>query len=236
MGRANGHEQPNGAAPCPARPPQRFAFVLLPNFSMIAFASAVEPLRIANRWPTARSTEWQIVSKDGGLVRASNGCLVTTDQSLAEVSVGPGQTSPRSSCAAGSAPSASATASCSPGCGAPTARARCSARSAPARICSPARACSTATAAPSTGRTCRASWRSSRRSTSRADLFEVDRKRLTCSGGTAALDLMLHLIAATTVRSWRSRSPSNACSTASASRTTTSACPIACAWASIIPS
>ena len=29
-----------------------------------------------------------------------------------------------------------------------------------------------------------------------ADLFEVDRHRLTCSGGTAALDLMLHLIAA----------------------------------------
>ena len=29
-----------------------------------------------------------------------------------------------------------------------------------------------------------------------ADLFEVDRNRLTCSGGTAALDLMLHLIAA----------------------------------------
>ena len=28
-----------------------------------------------------------------------------------------------------------------------------------------------------------------------ADLFEVDGKRLTCSGGTAALDLMLHLIA-----------------------------------------
>ena len=28
-----------------------------------------------------------------------------------------------------------------------------------------------------------------------ADLFEIDRKRFTCSGGTAALDLMLHRIA-----------------------------------------
>jgi transcriptional regulator GlxA family with amidase domain len=28
-----------------------------------------------------------------------------------------------------------------------------------------------------------------------ADLFEVDRNRLTCSGGTAAIDMMLHLIA-----------------------------------------
>ena len=29
--------------------PQRIAFILVPNFSMIAFTSAVEPLRLANR-------------------------------------------------------------------------------------------------------------------------------------------------------------------------------------------
>ena len=33
----------------PAELPQRIAFLLVPNFSMIAFASAVEPLRLANR-------------------------------------------------------------------------------------------------------------------------------------------------------------------------------------------
>ena len=50
MARANGQNEGREIeAPRPARLPQRFAFVLLPDFSMIAFASAVEPLRIANR-------------------------------------------------------------------------------------------------------------------------------------------------------------------------------------------
>ena len=39
----------------PRRLPQRFAFVLVPRFSMIAFTGAVECLRLANReQPPAR--------------------------------------------------------------------------------------------------------------------------------------------------------------------------------------
>jgi AraC family transcriptional regulator, glycine betaine-responsive activator len=77
-----------------ARGPERFAFVLVPNFSMIAFASALEPLRIANRMADRELYSWQIVSRDRGPVRASNGCLVTTDQSLADIAIGPGRESP----------------------------------------------------------------------------------------------------------------------------------------------
>src|SRR5918995_922889 len=81
------------AEPAP-RGPERFAFVLVPNFSMIAFASALEPLRIANRMADRELYTWQIVSPEGGPVRASNACLVMTDQSLADVAVGPGRDSP----------------------------------------------------------------------------------------------------------------------------------------------
>ena len=42
-----GTEPPRRTEPS-ARGPDRFAFVLVPNFSMIAFAAALEPLRIAN--------------------------------------------------------------------------------------------------------------------------------------------------------------------------------------------
>ena len=67
------------------RAPQRFAFVLIPNFSMIAFTSAIEPVRIANRISGRELYGWQVVSKEGGPVRASNGVLVYTDQCLADV-------------------------------------------------------------------------------------------------------------------------------------------------------
>src|SRR5688500_5213112 len=76
------------------RGPGRFAFVLVPNFSMIAFAAALEPLRIANRMANQELYSWQIVSRNGGSVRASNGCVVATEQSLAEVAIGSGRNCP----------------------------------------------------------------------------------------------------------------------------------------------
>ncbi|HEX6110937.1 MAG TPA: hypothetical protein VFZ10_01435, partial [Geminicoccaceae bacterium] len=91
MDRAVAERTPFRRAEPAAREPERFAFVLVPNFSMIAFAAALEPLRIANRMADRELYSWQIVSKDGGPVRASNACLVMTDQSLADVAVGPGR-------------------------------------------------------------------------------------------------------------------------------------------------
>ena len=175
-----------------AHGPERFAFVLVPNLSMIAFAAALEPLRIANRMADRELYGWQIVSRDGGP------CARATAARWRSIRRSP--TSParararRSSCAAGSAPSGSTTARCSPGCAAPIAPAPPSARCAPAPICGAGR--------PAQGPKCTIHWENLPGFMEdfpdievTADLFEVDRTRLTCSGGTAALDLMLHLIA-----------------------------------------
>jgi transcriptional regulator GlxA family with amidase domain len=227
--------KPSGGCETLPRGPQRFAFVLVPNFSMIAFASALEPLRIANRWPSG-SCRWQIVSQRGGPVRAGNGCLVTTDQSLADVVVGPGWDDP-------------IVLLCS-GLGAERIhdgrlfawlRRADRAGATIGAVCTGAHLL--ARAGLLKGHKCPIHWENLPGFVEEfpeidvaADLFEVDRNRLTCSGGTAALDLMLHLIAARHARSWRPRFPSSACSIASGSRTITSACHIGCGLAFTIPS
>jgi len=48
-------------------------FLMLPNFSMIAFANAVEPLRMANHLSRKRLYRWSLISTDGQPVAASNG-------------------------------------------------------------------------------------------------------------------------------------------------------------------
>lgn len=57
----------------PRELPQRIGFVAVPRFSMIAFTSAVEPLRIANRLSGRELYAWPVFSIDGSPVRASNG-------------------------------------------------------------------------------------------------------------------------------------------------------------------
>jgi transcriptional regulator GlxA family with amidase domain len=198
MSRANGPQPPrNLPAPGRAGPPQRFAFVLLPKFSMIAFASALEPLRIANRRAERTLYDWQIVSKDGGLVRASNGCLVMTDQSLADVSVAPGQNLPTLLLCTGLGAEHIADREL-------FAWLRRADRSGAVlgALCTGAHLL--ARAGLLDGHRCTIHWENLPGFMEQfpevdvsADLFEVDRNRLTCSGGTAALDLMLHLIATT---------------------------------------
>jgi len=62
---------------------QEFHFLLLPEFSVMGFASAVEPLRVANRFkPDAY--RWRILSLDGGPVVASNGMSLNVDAALAD--------------------------------------------------------------------------------------------------------------------------------------------------------
>ncbi len=48
-------------------------FFLVPNFSMIAFATAIEPLRIANRMLGYEAYRWRLTSTDGHPIKASNG-------------------------------------------------------------------------------------------------------------------------------------------------------------------
>lgn len=57
-------------------------FFLVPNFSMIAFATAIEPLRIANRMLGEEFYSWRLASMDGEAVTSSNGVEVTVDTNL----------------------------------------------------------------------------------------------------------------------------------------------------------
>src|SRR5215510_1988454 len=63
----------------PKELPQKLAFLLVPNFSMIAFTSAVEPLRLANRASGQELYSWHLFSGDGRPVTASNGIAVTPE-------------------------------------------------------------------------------------------------------------------------------------------------------------
>ena len=51
-------------------------FLLIPNFSMLAFASAIEPLRAANRMSGKELFSWVISSPTGTTPEASNGVKV----------------------------------------------------------------------------------------------------------------------------------------------------------------
>lgn len=61
--------------------PVRIGFYLVPNFSMIAFASAVEPLRMANQLTGAEPYQWQVISSDGLPVACSNGIEIAAQLS-----------------------------------------------------------------------------------------------------------------------------------------------------------
>ena len=52
--------------------PEDMSFLLLPGFSAIGFMSAVEPLRVANRF-RGDLYRWRILSLDGAPVAASSG-------------------------------------------------------------------------------------------------------------------------------------------------------------------
>jgi transcriptional regulator GlxA family with amidase domain len=57
----------------PRELPQRIGLILVPNFSMIAFTAAVETLRLANRTSGRALYQWSLISVDGQSVKASNG-------------------------------------------------------------------------------------------------------------------------------------------------------------------
>jgi len=66
----------------PRQLPQRIAFVLVPRFSMMAFTSAVEPLRLANRLSGQELYSWCTFSTDGEPIAASNGYRIEAEASL----------------------------------------------------------------------------------------------------------------------------------------------------------
>ncbi len=167
-----------------------FTFLLLPGYSMMTLAAAVEPLRSLNRLTGEEHYVWKIASLNGGLLAASNNIPVPTEP-IQTALVG-----------------ADYVIACGglrvPG---PEERAYDMYLMRAMRQESVIGAISTAShllarAGLLDGYRCTVHWES--RAAFEEEfphikcsdrLFEIDGKRLTCSGGTAAMDLMLFLIA-----------------------------------------
>ena len=63
----------------PRELPQKFALLLLPEFSMMPVTAAIEPLRLANRVSEKELYAWEMMTADGNPVTASNGLLLSPD-------------------------------------------------------------------------------------------------------------------------------------------------------------
>jgi AraC family carnitine catabolism transcriptional activator len=168
---------------------QDFYFLLMPGFSAIGFISALEPLRVANRF-RGELYRWHVLSADGGAVLASNGMSVNADAALEPLKKG--------------------------------ATLLVVAGFEPLQFATPALehwlrrldhdgvtlgaidtgACVLAEAGLLDGHRLTLHWEaidafkeSYPHLTVTQELFEIDRRRITCAGGTASIDLMLDLIA-----------------------------------------
>ena len=168
---------------------QDFYFLLMPGFSAIGFISALEPLRVANRF-RGELYRWHVLSADGGAVLASNGMSVNADAGLEPLKKG--------------------------------ATLLVVAGFEPLQFATPALehwlrrldhdgvtlgaidtgACVLAEAGLLDGHRLTLHWEaidafkeSYPHLTVTQELFEIDRRRITCAGGTASIDLMLDLIA-----------------------------------------
>ncbi|WP_349371240.1 GlxA family transcriptional regulator [Salinarimonas sp.] len=169
---------------------QTIVFLLVPGLSMMSLASAVEPLRALNRLVGADAYRWRLASLDGAPVAASNGIPLPAEP----------------------LESALDEASALFVCGGlriqlPDERAYLAALRKAARRPIAIGSLSTgayllARAGLLDGYRCTIHWEN--RPAFReefpdlacsAAVFEIDRERLTCSGGTAAMDMMLQLIA-----------------------------------------
>jgi len=169
---------------------RRFGFVLVPTYSMIAFSAAVEPLRAANRLSKSELYRWVAITGDGQPVAASNGLCVQPDCAISET----GALDALFVCG---------------GVGVEHAcdrsllfwlRKYAHRRTAIGGLCTGSYV--VAKAELLNGYRCTIHWEnlaSFREEFPEAivtsELFEIDRDRYTCSGGTAPLDMMLHLIA-----------------------------------------
>lgn len=170
--------------------PVRIAFLLVPRFSMMAFAAGVEPLRAANRLSGSALFEWQLVSADGNPVAASNGISVAAQGSLAELD----KVDMVIVCAGLEAPEVERDVKVHH----PLRRL--------ARHGTVVGAISSgsfllAEAGLLAGRRCTVHWEYLEAFRTRypqlevtEDLYVIDRNMFTCSGGTAALDMMVHFI------------------------------------------
>lgn len=173
-----------------ATPTRKFTFLLVPEFSMIAFTAAIEPLRAANRVSGRSLYSWRVATLDGGQVKASNGVSVIADGALADVAEG----GVLLVCAGLSANDHAAPDLLK------ALRLQARRSDALGGVCTGS--IILARAGLLDGYRCTVHWEdlvsfaenfSKLEITSR--LYEIDRDRVTCSGGTAPLDMMIHFIA-----------------------------------------
>jgi transcriptional regulator GlxA family with amidase domain len=174
------------------REPIRIAFLLIPQFSMMSFSAAIEPLRSANRMSERDIFDWQLISVDGTEVVASNEIAIPVRQSLEQLhkvdmlvvcaGLDPLQ------CEANHLLHQHLRRLALQGT-------NVGAISAGSFIL--------ADAGLLAGRRCTVHWEYADLFLSRyptlalsRDLYVVDREVFTCSGGTAALDMMLHFVSA----------------------------------------
>ena len=67
---------------------KRFIFLLLDNFSLISYACAVDPLRLANRYHSSDFYEWKSASENGKTAECSAGTNFQVDMGLEETNRG----------------------------------------------------------------------------------------------------------------------------------------------------
>ena len=171
------------------RSPYVVGFFLVPSFPMMSFAAAIEPLRSANRMRDARLFDWRLYSRDGAPVNASNGVAIGVHAGIAENAL----VDLLLVCAG----------TRDAGAGDPGLAKwlRAQARRGIAVGGVSLGAYALARAGLLDGRRCALHWESLAafaeqfpRVRATPDLFVADGDRRTCSGGTAALDMMLALI------------------------------------------
>jgi AraC family carnitine catabolism transcriptional activator len=169
---------------------ETIGFLLVPRYSMMAFVSALEPLRVANRLSQQTLYAWEIVSRDGGPVAASNGLSLLADRAMDDAST----RFSKLVVSASFAPEA--------GYDPPTGRwLRALDRAGVALGGMDTGVFFLAWAGLLDGYRATTHWESLPsfaesfpKVEAGAGLFIIDRNRFTCAGGTAALDMMLHLI------------------------------------------
>ena len=75
----------NSSEGAPQARPRRFVFVLLPEFTLLSFAAALEALRIANRMAGRQVYDWLLTGDGGGMTRCSAGTEFMLDGDLPEL-------------------------------------------------------------------------------------------------------------------------------------------------------
>lgn len=179
-----------------ARLKRSIVFFLVPNFSMIAFATAIEPLRIANRMLGYEAYRWRLASADGKPVMASSDIEFSANTSLDDERrnlIGENRPSMVFVCSGVNVEiyqNKSALA---------WLRESYNRGISVGGLCTGAHIL--ATAGLLSGKRCAIHWENLPgfseafpKAEVYADLFEVDSNLYTCAGGTAALDMMLKLI------------------------------------------